>query len=370
MTTIQDEYGLTRVINAAGTFTPVGVSRSAPAVARAAGAALAEFLVIDELQVAAGQAIARFTGAESGAVSHCAASAITVAIAAAMAGTDADKVAALPDTTDCEGTKVVIPAGHVVDYGHSILQDIRLAGAEPVIVGTNDTCTPAELATALDDPETACLLLVSSRLVRGAPLDYQAAADAAHARDLPVFIDGAAQDFRIAELLDSGADLVLVSAQKYLAAPTAGLVIGARQWVAAVRAQEKGIGRSMKASKEAVIGVMAAIAEREAMDQPAWRQEQADKVADFVARAGRIPGIAACSVADPTGLPFPRAHLAIDEQISGRDAAAMMAVLKDGDPSIWVMGHGLPQGELILELVPLEAEEVATILARIGELVS
>ena len=67
------------------------------------------------------------------------------------------------------------------------------------------------------------------------------------------------------------ADLVLVSAQKYLASPTAGLIIGRKRLVHACRAHEKGIGRAMKATKEAVIGVLAALEERQnlCMIQPA-----------------------------------------------------------------------------------------------------
>lgn len=82
---------------------------------------------------------------------------------------------------------------------------------------------------------------------------------AAHAQGLPAIIDAAAQDMRIDDLLKTGADLVLVSAHKYLASPTAGLVIGKKHMVDAVRAQGKGIGRAMKASKEAICDVLATI---------------------------------------------------------------------------------------------------------------
>ncbi len=45
---LHDRYGLTRVINAAGTFTPLGVSRSPAAVGNAVAEALSAFFVIDE----------------------------------------------------------------------------------------------------------------------------------------------------------------------------------------------------------------------------------------------------------------------------------------------------------------------------------
>lgn len=355
-------YGLTRVINAAGTYTPLGVSRSSEAVSAAAAAALREFFVVDELQAAASDAACSLTGAEAAAVVHCAAAGITLCVAAAMAGADPDRVAALPDSAGMP-TRVVLPAGHAVDYGHPIVQDVRLAGATPVLAGTDDACSIAELDDALAHPGTACLLLVSSRLVRGAPVSLQAAVAAAHRRSVPAIVDGAAQDLRIGELLETGADLVILSAQKYLAAPTAGLVVGRRDLVAAVRAHEKGIGRAMKATKEAIAGVLAALEERRRLDLDAWRRSQADKVARFVAAAGRIAGIAAEAVPDPAGMPFPRARLAVDPARAGLDAAALARALREGDPSIRVMEHELAAGRLVLELVPLDAAEVDAVVA-------
>ena len=46
--TLHDRYGLSPVINAAGSFTPVGVSRSSDGVAQVAGEALTQFFVINE----------------------------------------------------------------------------------------------------------------------------------------------------------------------------------------------------------------------------------------------------------------------------------------------------------------------------------
>jgi L-seryl-tRNA(Ser) seleniumtransferase len=361
---IHDRYGLTRVINAAGSFTPLGVSRSSPVVAGAAAEALQAYFVMDELQDAASRAIVRVTGAEAGAVVHCAAAGITLAIAAAMAGGSVHAVATLPDATGM-ANRVVLPAGHAVNYGHPIVQDIRLAGAVPVLAGIDAGCAIAEIEAGLADEATACLLLVASRLVRGAPIDLTEAVAAAHRRGVPAIIDGAAQDMRIGALLATGADLVVISAQKYLASPTAGLVIGKADLVRAVRAHEKGIGRAMKASKEAICGVLAAIGERETLDMAEWRWVQDAKVAGFVERASGFAWVDARAVPDPAGMPFARAHLRIDPAAAGRDARALADALKTGSPSIRVMEHGLDAGEIVLELVGLREDEVAAILARL-----
>ncbi|MET7358470.1 aminotransferase class V-fold PLP-dependent enzyme [Streptomyces sp. NPDC005562] len=366
---VHERYGLTRVVNARGTYTPLGVSRSAESVAAAAAEALGEFFVMAELQDVAGRTVAAATGAEAATVVHCTSSALTLSVAASMTGDSVERVAALPDTTGMP-TRVVLPAGHTVDYGHPLLQDIRLAGAVPVPTGTEAGCTVADLEEELARPGTACLLLVSSRLVRGADIPLAEAVAAAHRHGVPAVVDGAAQDLRIAELLGTGADLVLVSGQKYLGAPTAGLVIGRAGMVRAVRAQEKGIGRAMKASKEAVCGVLAAVRARQETDLRAWRREQEEKVARFTARAGALPGVDAVAVPDPTGLPFPRARLRFDPAVSGVDAAAAAASLRAGSPPIWLMDDARDRRELTLELVPLTDEEIDVIVDRLGAVVA
>jgi len=353
---IHERHRLAGVVNARGTFTPLGVSRSSPGVAAAVAEALPEFFVMEELGDRASEAIAHATGAQAGAVVHCTAAAITIAVAAAMAGTNPDRIAKLPDATDMHN-RVVLPAGHAINYGQSNLQAVRLAGARVALAGDENRCSIDDLDEELDGPDVTCLLLVSSRLTTGEPLDLTAAVRAAHRRGVPAIIDGAAQFPRTADLLATGADLVLISGQKYLASPTAGLVAGTRQLV---QAQEKGIGRGMKPTKEAVVGVLAALEEWQAMDRAKWEADQAAKVTSFVRAADELPGIAAEVLPDPTGLPLSRALLKVDG-----DAAKVATELEAGDPPIYVMTDRLADNELVLELVPLDAVELEIILLRL-----
>lgn len=366
---IKKTYQLTEIINAAGTFTPLGVSRSSPEVARITAQALTQFFIIDELQDVASYTIADWCGAEAGTITHCVSAAIVLSVAAAMTGDSSDAIAALPETKNLSN-RVVLPAGHAVNYGHPILQDLRMAGAIPVLAGSNDQCSLKDLEGQLNKSSVACLLLVSSRLVSGEPVDMTKAVAAAHAQGLPAIIDAAAQDMRIDDLLKTGADLVLVSAHKYLASPTAGLVIGKKQMVDAVRAQGKGIGRAMKASKEAVCGVLAAISERRKMDIAAWRDSQQEKANLFVRQANKLPGIKASLQADPAGMPFSRVHLAVENNGAGLSAESLAARLRLGQPSIWVMTHALSKGQIILELVPLNNNELELIISCLSEILA
>jgi uncharacterized pyridoxal phosphate-dependent enzyme len=363
---LHDKYGFTKILNARGTYTPLGVSRSSAQVGRRVSDALTQFFIIDELQAEISAVVSHLTGAEAAAVVHCTSAGITLAVASALAGDDPNKIDALPDASGMPN-RVVIPASHVVNYGHSILTDIRLAGGAPVVAGGNESCTARELHDALGDPRIACLLLVSSRLVRDTSVDLAEAVALAHTRGVPAFIDGAAQDMRIPALLATGADLVLISAHKYLASPTAGLIIGRKALVQACRAHERGIGRAMKASKEAIVGVLAALEERQELDMAAWQAEQDRKVHWFVMQMAGIAGIDASAMPDPAGGPFSRVRLTVEPGHRFPTASALAQALRLGSPSVWV-GEHTAGNSLILELVPLSQQELHQVVERISEL--
>lgn len=362
---IHARLGVRRPINAAGTFTPLGVSRSPPTVGAAVAAALGEFFIIDELHSLASRRLAAWSGADAGTVTHCVSAAISLSIAATMTGDDPARIAALPTTTGL-ADGVVLPATHEIDYGHPIGQDVRLTGARLVPAGDGHACSIEQLQAALDAPQIACLMLVSSRLVRGEPMALDRAVDAAHARGVPVIIDGAAQDLRIEELLASGADLVLFSGHKYLASPTAGVVVGRAPLVRAVRMQEKGIGRAMKASKEAIVGLLEALDLRERLDRNAWRVEQHRKALRFLRAIDGLAGIDASLVPDPAGMPIERVRVRVDAAKTGRDAGAIAMILRDATPPIHTMTHEIAQGAIVLELVPLDDAEIDAISDALG----
>ncbi|MFN2159049.1 MAG: aminotransferase class V-fold PLP-dependent enzyme [Anaerolineales bacterium] len=362
---INERYNFTELINARGTYTPLGVSRSSEFVCQSVAEALSNFYLIDELQNEASRVISHWSGAEAGAVTHCTSAGITLSVAAAMAGDSLEKVAALPNTNGMPD-RVVMPAGHVVNYGHSILQDLRLAGAKPFLAGTEQLCTREDIEDELTYKDTACLLLVSSRLVKGDSINFKDAVEAAHRRGVPAIVDGAAQDLRVKELLATGADLVLVSAQKYLAGPTAGLVIGKAELVRAVRAHEKGIGRGMKATKEGIIGALAAIEQRKALGIANWMDEQEKKTKAFVRAANNIKNIEAWMEPDPIGLPFSRIFMRIKPNTAGISAKLLQSKLRASTPSIRVMKDRYGSDQILLELVPLTDDEVEIILEKIN----
>lgn len=362
-----EKYGLSKVINARGTFTPLGVSRSSAKVQQAVAESLGEFFIIDELLDVLSQKVADLFDVDGGTITHCTAASITLAVAAAVSGDDPQKIALLPDTSNMKN-EVVLPATHAVNFGQPIVQAIRLSGATLVLAGSEDKCILEEIERTLNHKKTACLLLVSSFLTKGDPLDFKAAVKMAHAKGIPVIIDGAAQDMRVRELLATEADLVLVSAQKYLSAPTAGLVIGKSDLVKAVRGQFSGIGRAMKPTKESLIGVLAALEEREQLDFSKWNQEQLEKVSLFANKLKGYQGVDTSLAPDPAGAPVTRIDININADKFGISATELAEELKKHQSSIWLSDQNSQNGQLTVELIAVNDKEIEVILQAIQRL--
>jgi L-seryl-tRNA(Ser) seleniumtransferase len=360
-----ERYELRRVINACGKMTALSGAIVLPEIAEAASESLKHFFVLDELQAAAGKIIARVSGAESGCVTACTAAGITLGVAACMTGNDSARVWQLPDTSGMRD-RVLIQKGHCINYGNPITQSIRLSGARVTEVGVINRCTPEEIRHELAKGEVAAIVHVESHhTVQYGWIPLPDIVDLAHAAGVPVIVDGAAQDLRLRELIDSGADLVLVSAHKYLCSTTGGVVAGRRDLVDAVYLQNRGIGRPMKAGKEAIIGAMAALEYREREDIAAWAAEQQRKVQFVLDSLADVPGLALSVDPDPNGCPFSRARLSPDVNVTGHNAASLHDALAEGDPTIVVRAHHADEGYLHLDAIEMTDGEIAYTCARV-----
>src|SRR5947209_5815264 len=96
---IFEQLGIAPVINARGNNTVLGGSTPSARVHRAMQDAERYYVDMQQLLERSGKAIAELLGAEAAYVTPGAAAALALGTAACMAGTDADKIARLPDTT-------------------------------------------------------------------------------------------------------------------------------------------------------------------------------------------------------------------------------------------------------------------------------
>ena len=244
--------GVRTLINCRGTYTVLTGSRALNTVAEAMAAASDGYVVMDELMAAVGRRLAELTGAEWGYVSAGCAAALTELTAACMAGADPEKMARLPNTEGMPD-EVIIQAAHRNDYDRAI----RLAGARMV-----EVVTRGQLAAALSE-RTALIAVIGDQAHLG-EIPTPAMIEAGRARGIPVLVDAAAERPDVPNVyLQMGADAVTYSGGKCLRGPQAsGLVLGRRDllWAAWLHgAPHHGVARPMKAGKEEIMGLLAAV---------------------------------------------------------------------------------------------------------------
>lgn len=364
------KYKLRRVINACGKMTALAGAKVLPEIAAAAAESFSHFFELDELQAAAGRIIAEATGAESGCVTACTAAGITLSVAAGMTGSSLPRVLQLPDPTGMPH-KVLIQKGHCVNYGNPITQAIRLAGATPVEMGVVNRCTKDEIRYALESGDVVGIVHVESHhTVRYGWVELGEVVGLAHEFGVPVIVDGAAQDHRLRELIGLGADIVLTSAHKYLCSTTGGIVAGRKELIEAVYLQNRGIGRPMKAGKEAIIGAMAALEYRGREDVGAWTAEQDRKVQRILDSLSDLPGLQLQVDPDPNGCPFSRVRITPNGNVVNHTAASLRDALAAGDPTIVVRAHHTDEGYINIDAIEMTDEEIDYTCQRIRSIVN
>jgi L-seryl-tRNA(Ser) seleniumtransferase len=353
------------VVNVSGTMTSLGASIVVPEAIEAVAEILPRFVVMSELHARASRAVAEATGAESGFITASASAGITLAIAAAMTGTDLNRIEQLPDT---EGMKnrVILQAGHSCYYGAPITQGIRLAGAKVDLVGTSTMVAEHNIIGALNDMTAAGLFVVSHHVVDYGQVPLKRFAELCHARGVPVIVD-AASEYDLRGFLAAGADIVIYSAHKFLGGPTAGIMAGKAELIRAAYMQNAGIGRGMKVGKESIAGTMAALKAWGQRDAGAIRARERAALERWLAAVDGFGGIEATIIPDPTDNPLERLKIVVNPERAGASALEIATDLAAGEPAIIVRDHEADHGMFQLDpcnLHPGQAELVATRLRQ------
>lgn len=259
-TSMYQALGVRTIINGRGATTAVGGTIMVPAAIEAMLEGSQDFVVLDELNAAVGQRIAAVTGAEAGYVTSGSAAGMALAAAACLTGCSAQLVRRLPDTSGIPN-EIIIQREHRIQYD----QMYRVAGGVLVEIGDPTGTNLADLEKAAG-PNTVALAYHDSPACAGPGLDFPTWVEFAHARGLPVIVDAASTLPPVNHLrawIRRGADLVIYSGGKGIRGPQdSGMLAGRRDLIEAARmngSPHAAIGRGMKVSKEAMVGLWAAI---------------------------------------------------------------------------------------------------------------
>jgi L-seryl-tRNA(Ser) seleniumtransferase len=354
---------LRRIINAAGTMTALGASRAVPEAIDAAQDILPRFVVVDDLQRRASAVIAEATGAEAGFVTASSAAGVTIAVAAAMTGSDLDRIARLPDA---EGMPrcVAIQRGHLIDYGAPIEQAIRLAGASVLAFGTWEHAEPEDLEAALARSPAAALYVVSHHTAQTGQMAFPAFAAICRTARVPLIVD-AASEYDLHGFIATGADIAIYSAHKFLGGLTAGIVAGRKTLIRAAYLQNGGIGRGMKVGKEGIASTIAALQAWSRRDHAAKRRAEEARVRLWIDALVGAVGLRVEESPDPTGNPITRVRVHVDPAAAAINAWDLADALAAGDPAVVVRDEGFASGYFELDPCNLEDDEAEVVAARI-----
>ncbi|MGA8779536.1 MAG: PLP-dependent transferase, partial [Terracidiphilus sp.] len=249
---LYSQIGVRTLINARGTFTIITGSCSLPQVKQAMLEASNYFVHLDELMPAVGGEIAKLMGAEAALVTNGCEAAIALATVACIAGADPELTQSMPYVK--VRNQVIIPkhSRNPYDFG------VRMCGADIVEVDSAD-----ELRSRLSE-ETAMIYVLSSPAAENGPLSIASICSIARDRNLPVFVDAAAEEPLAPNIhLAHGATLVGYSGGKCMRGPqAAGLLLGQKELVEAAwfnAAPHHNWGRALKVGKEEAMGMLAAV---------------------------------------------------------------------------------------------------------------
>ncbi len=364
---INDPFGrwnLTPIVNASGTMTSIGASRVPREVRALVDGILAEFVGMDELQSRAGSIIARATGAEEGCVTACSAAAMTQTVAACLSGLNLARIEALPQVTG--DRRVLLPSCHMVNYGARVDQAIRLAGAEVVPIGSAAACETWHLRAALEEGAVAAMYVVSHHTVRENELPMDVFIAMCREYGVPVIVD-MASEYDLRHPIALGASAAIYSGHKFLSGVTSGIVAGTSDLVRATYLQHRGIGRTMKAGKESVVGAMAALELWEARDHAAAKAAEEVRVEQWLKNLDGVPGLTSVRHADWTGNPITRVKITVDPAAAGFNAWELVGRLEARAPRIVVRDNLIERQEIYLDPCNLTDDEAAKVASAIRE---
>lgn len=272
-----DKLGVSKIINAAGTYTHLTASTMPPSVQAAVARAAKHPVHLAHLQRAAGEYLARRLRCEAAMVTAGAASAVTLGTAACITVGNESAGHAIP--ADMTGLKneVVVQKAHRYDYDHAL----RNCGIRFV-----DVETLQEYESAINKNTAVCFFYNAADHGNISREDW---IRVAHAHGVPCLNDAAADVPPISNLWNythMGFDLVAFSGGKGIRGPqNAGLLLGRKDLIAAATTNnspnDDTVGRGMKVAKEQIVGMVAAVD---------WflSQSDAEMEAEFRRRINRI----------------------------------------------------------------------------------
>jgi L-seryl-tRNA(Ser) seleniumtransferase len=327
-----DKLGVTKIINAAGTYTYLTASVMPPQVQAAIALAGRHPVRLAELQAAAGAYIAKRAQCEGALVSAGAASALSLAAAGCMTVGNPTGAKDVPARTSAFKNEIIIQKAHRFPHDHAL----EMAGTKLIEVENQD-----EYERAFT-PQTGMAFFFNA--AEQGQISREDWIRIAHAHTVPAVIDAAADVPPISNLWNytkMGFDLVTFSGGKGIRGPqNAGLLLGRKDLIDAAAANnnsnDRSIGRGMKVAKEQIVGMVAALD---------WFLDQTDEGLEAEARrratvianaVKSLPTVTTEILIPPVANHIPHLMIRYDQDRIAIKPIDVADALRKGNPSIEV----------------------------------
>ncbi|KAF1300967.1 MULTISPECIES: DgaE family pyridoxal phosphate-dependent ammonia lyase [Enterococcus] len=362
MTTSYEKFGLKEVINASGRMTILGVSKVSEKVLAAQRFGGEHFFEMSELAIKTGAYLAELLKVEDAQIVSSASAGIAQSVAALIGKGDSYHLYH-PYTTKIQKREIILPKGHNVDYGTPVEVMVNQGGGRVVEAGYANMCSPEHIEMMITENTAAILYIKSHHTVQKSMLTVAEAAKVAQKHDLPLIVDAAAEE-DLFKYIQAGADLVIYSGAKAIEGPSAGLVIGKKEYVEWVRLQSKGIGRAMKIGKDNILGFTQAVEDYLKNGSEAGTAMK-ERLQPFVAAINEISGAEAKIVQDAAGRDIYRGSV----KITGKKTAKeVIKELKAQDPAVYTREYQANNGIIEFDVRSVNEKELQKIVQRLQEI--
>jgi uncharacterized pyridoxal phosphate-dependent enzyme len=371
-----ERLGVTKIINAAGTYTILTASTMPLSVQAAVAQAAKNPVRLLELQQKAGEYLARRLQCEGALVSAGAASALTLGTAACVTVGNRLSIHGIPTEMGGLKNEVLIQKAHRYEYDHAL----RNCGIKFI-----EVVTLSDYEGAFTDRTVMAHFFNAAE---GGEISREDWIRVAHQHGVPCFNDAAADVPPISNLWNytkMGFDLVTFSGGKGIRGPqNAGLLLGRKDLIEAAASNNNPfsdtVGRGMKVAKEQIVGMVAAVDWYLSQTDEAMEREFRRR-ADLIARSLKgIPTLESRICVPPVANHVPHLLIRYDQsrvQISPQDVAEK---LRSGNPSIELnpatggapSSAGLPtdRNTIVVGVWMLEPGEARVVARRLHEVLS
>ena len=373
---IYKELGARPVVNATGSVTLLGGSTPLPEVKEAMAAANGAYIPLIELEQAVGDRVAELVGVPAAYITSGAGSALTLATAAYMAGSDDDKIQQLPDTTGMKD-EIVIQRRQRYWYDRCL----ELAGAKLVDAGNDDGTTEDDIRAAITDQTCAIHVPVAEQ----SPTDpnvvtLERVIEIGKDAGVYISVDGAGQIYPLenfGKYVRMGADFQCVAA-KYMGAPqSTGLALGTPEIIDAISRHSfvgyesrriRGVGRPHKVDRQEMMGALAAVERWFRIDHEDRLAQAGQESMAIINELRGVPGVSASLIDNiKAHQPF-GVTVSVDADVVGFDNEGLVTRLRELDPPIWTRTmDNAPLQIHVFGLNPGEAQLVGQSIAQVAQ---